>query len=43
LSDRPTLEQLLEVQEHFGLPGPALTAAMQSLKTLGDHLKKHQA
>src|SRR4051794_41217059 len=24
LSDRPTLEQLLEVQEHFGLPGPAL-------------------
>jgi len=22
--DRPTLEQLLEVQEHFGLPGPAL-------------------
>src|SRR5664279_2628391 len=24
LSDRPTLEQLLEVQERFGLPGPAL-------------------
>jgi predicted nucleotidyltransferase component of viral defense system len=24
LSDNPTLEQLLEVQEHFGLPGPAL-------------------
>jgi hypothetical protein len=24
LSDRPTLEQLLEVQEQFGLPGPAL-------------------
>ncbi len=24
MSDRPTLEQLLEVQEHFGLPGPAL-------------------
>jgi predicted nucleotidyltransferase component of viral defense system len=24
LSNRPTLEQLLEVQEHFGLPGPAL-------------------
>jgi predicted nucleotidyltransferase component of viral defense system len=24
LSDSPTLEQLLEVQEHFGLPGPAL-------------------
>jgi len=24
LSDRPTLEELLEVQEHFGLPGPAL-------------------
>jgi predicted nucleotidyltransferase component of viral defense system len=24
LNDRPTLEQLLEVQEHFGLPGPAL-------------------
>jgi predicted nucleotidyltransferase component of viral defense system len=24
LSDNPTLEQLLEVQEHFALPGPAL-------------------
>jgi predicted nucleotidyltransferase component of viral defense system len=24
LSDKPTLEELLEVQEHFGLPGPAL-------------------
>lgn len=24
MSNRPTLEQLLEVQEHFGLPGPAL-------------------
>jgi predicted nucleotidyltransferase component of viral defense system len=24
LSDRPTLEQLLEVQEYFGLPAPAL-------------------
>src|SRR6266581_1995289 len=24
LSANPTLEQLLEVQEHFGLPGPAL-------------------
>jgi predicted nucleotidyltransferase component of viral defense system len=24
LSDNPTLEQLLEVQEYFGLPGPAL-------------------
>ncbi len=24
MSDSPTLEQLLEVQEHFGLPGPAL-------------------
>lgn len=24
MSDNPTLEQLLEVQEHFGLPGPAL-------------------
>src|ERR1700722_18559473 len=24
LNDNPTLEQLLEVQEHFGLPGPAL-------------------
>jgi predicted nucleotidyltransferase component of viral defense system len=24
LSDSPTLQQLLEVQEHFGLPGPAL-------------------
>jgi predicted nucleotidyltransferase component of viral defense system len=24
LSDKPTLEQLLEGQEHFGLPGPAL-------------------
>jgi hypothetical protein len=24
LSDNPTLEQLLDVQEHFGLPGPAL-------------------
>ena len=24
LSGRPTLERLLEVQEHFGLPGPAL-------------------
>jgi predicted nucleotidyltransferase component of viral defense system len=24
LSDRPTLQELLEVQEHFGLPGPAL-------------------
>jgi predicted nucleotidyltransferase component of viral defense system len=24
LSDKPTLEELLEVQEYFGLPGPAL-------------------
>ena len=24
MSDKPTLEQLLEVQEHFGLPAPAL-------------------
>ncbi|MDO8396631.1 MAG: nucleotidyl transferase AbiEii/AbiGii toxin family protein [Bradyrhizobium sp.] len=24
MSDKPTLEELLEVQEHFGLPGPAL-------------------
>jgi predicted nucleotidyltransferase component of viral defense system len=24
LSDKPTLEELLEVQEHFGLPSPAL-------------------
>ena len=24
MNDRPTLEELLEVQEHFGLPGPAL-------------------
>jgi predicted nucleotidyltransferase component of viral defense system len=24
LSDRPTLEELIEVQEHFGLPSPAL-------------------
>jgi hypothetical protein len=24
LSDKPTLEELLEVQEHFGLPAPAL-------------------
>ena len=24
MSDKPTLEDLLEVQEHFGLPGPAL-------------------
>ncbi|MEA2944454.1 MAG: hypothetical protein QOD09_4983 [Bradyrhizobium sp.] len=24
MSDRPTLDELLEVQEHFGLPGPAL-------------------
>jgi hypothetical protein len=24
LSDRPTLEELLEVQEHFGLPSPGL-------------------
>src|SRR4051812_27089924 len=24
LSDKPTLEELLEVQEHFGLPTPAL-------------------
>lgn len=24
MSDSPTLQQLLEVQEHFGLPGPAL-------------------
>jgi predicted nucleotidyltransferase component of viral defense system len=24
LSEKPTLEELLEVQEHFGLPGPAL-------------------
>jgi predicted nucleotidyltransferase component of viral defense system len=24
LSANPTLEQLLEVHEHFGLPGPAL-------------------
>jgi predicted nucleotidyltransferase component of viral defense system len=24
LSDKPTLEELLEAQEHFGLPGPAL-------------------
>lgn len=24
MSDKPTLEELLEVQDHFGLPGPAL-------------------
>ena len=24
MNDKPTLEELLEVQEHFGLPGPAL-------------------
>jgi hypothetical protein len=24
LNDKPTLEQLLAVQEHFGLPSPAL-------------------
>ena len=24
LSDRPSLQELLEVQEHFGLPSPAL-------------------
>jgi Nucleotidyl transferase AbiEii toxin, Type IV TA system len=24
LSDKPTLEELLEIQEHFGLPSPAL-------------------
>jgi hypothetical protein len=24
LNDRPTLEQLLEIQQHFGLPSPAL-------------------
>ncbi|MBB5048543.1 putative nucleotidyltransferase component of viral defense system [Rhodopseudomonas rhenobacensis] len=24
MSDKPTLDELLEVQEHFGLPGPAL-------------------
>jgi hypothetical protein len=24
LSDRPTLEELLEIQAHFGLPSPAL-------------------
>jgi hypothetical protein len=24
LSDKPTLQQLLEIQQHFGLPSPAL-------------------
>src|SRR5438309_819216 len=24
LNDKPTLEELLEIQEHFGLPSPAL-------------------
>jgi hypothetical protein len=26
LNDKPSLQELLEVQEHFGLPGPALVA-----------------